>query len=146
MMDAGQRLDLDGDGVEESTVTDANSDGVVDTLAADLDGDGIDDLFVADTDFDGYADSIVSDYEAEVADADVELAGEGEGTEGGDAGATEATYYGDDGNAVFSNSDGFVSASGTTVGGDGVSFDPEMGAVVTPAIIPPYDPGFDADF
>ena len=136
--------------MESSQNTDLDGDGVTDTLESDLDGDGVTDLLVADTDFDGYAESVVSAYDDELAAADVaQLDAEAvDGTASGDTGTveTEATYYGDDGDAAFTTPDGSVSMSGTTVGGDSISFDPDLGATVTPAFDAGYDAGFDVDF
>lgn len=50
--------DLDGDGINESVLTDADGDGFADTVASDTDGDGSADTFQYDTTGDGVADEV----------------------------------------------------------------------------------------
>jgi hypothetical protein len=107
-------------------------------LGLDVDADGTVDFLVEDTDFDGYADSVITDSGAELATPDAPTA------DVEDAGAVDeggsATYFGDGGDAIFTNADGSVSFAGTTAGGDSISFDSDIGAVdYTPA----FDPGVD---
>jgi hypothetical protein len=100
----------------------------------ELDFDG-DDLLVSDTDFDGFADAIVSAFDDAIANADgaTDLVDAETGTDG-----TEVTY-GEGGDAVFTNPDGSVSFSGSTLGGGDISYSSDVG-------IADYSSGFDVDY
>jgi hypothetical protein len=94
-----------------------------------------DDLLVSDADFDGFADAIVSAYDDAIANVDgsTDLVDADTGTD-----ATEVTY-GEGGDAIFTNPDGSVSFSGTTLDGGNISYSSDVG-------VADYSSGFDADF
>jgi hypothetical protein len=127
-------MDVGNDGVAESTAADVDGDGLVDLGVSDVDGDGVGDLLVADTDFDGYADSIIGAFDegASAVDGATSVADAIESAEG-------ETTFSDSGDSITTMPDGSVSFSGTTVGGDSIDFNSDIGAV-------DYSSGFDADF
>ena len=94
-----------------------------------------DDLLVSDADFDSFAAAIVSAYDDAIANAEgaTDLFDADTGTDG-----TEVTY-GEGGDAIFSNPDGSVSFSGTTLDGGSISYSSDIG-------VADYSSGFDAGY
>ena len=85
-----------------------------------LDGD---ELLVSDAAFDGFVDAIVSAYDDAIANAEgaTDVLDADTGTDG-----TEVTY-GEGGDAIFTNPDGSVSFSGSTLGGGDISYSSDIG-------------------